>query len=242
MSGDLELNKILGAGLATALVFLGVREVSIHMFEHEPPEHPGYAIAVPEETSGGGPAAPVLPPDWGTVLKTADLTAGQGVFAKCQSCHNDAAGAPAKIGPNLYGVVGRPIATFPGFAYSDAMKAHAAKEKVWGYDQLFVYLNNPQSVVPGTKMTFVGDPSPTDRVNLIAWLRSQGSTGYAIPAPDPKRQPAAAAPAGAKGVTTAPSTATGQASQGAPLQQTSPTAQSGGGPGTGAKPSEKPKK
>ena len=195
MSGDLELNKILAAGLATALAFLALREISIKVFEHEPPAHPGYAIAVAEDTSGGGPAAPVLPPDWGTVLKTADVTAGQGVFAKCQSCHNDAAGAGAKIGPNLYGVVGRAIATFPGFAYSDAMKAQAAKEKVWGYDALFTYLNNPQAVVPGTKMTFPGDPSPSDRINLIAYLRSQGSDSYAIPAPDPKRQPAAAKPA-----------------------------------------------
>jgi cytochrome c len=202
MSGDLELNKILGAGLATALVFLAVREVSIHVFEHEPPAHPGYAIAVAEDTSGGGSTAPAPPPDWGTVLKTADVTAGQGVFAKCQSCHNDAAGAPAKIGPNLFGVVGRPIATFPGFAYSDAMKAHAAKEKVWGYDQLFIYLNNPQAVVPGTKMTFVGDPSPSDRINLIAYLRSQGSDSYAIPAPKPAAAPAAAA--GAKGAAAAP--------------------------------------
>ncbi len=198
MSGDLELNKFLAAGLATALAFLALREISIKVFEHEPPAKAGYAIAVPEDTSGGGPVAPVLPPDWGTVLKTADLTAGQGVFAKCQSCHNDAAGAGAKIGPDLFGVVGRAIATEPGFAYSDAMKAHAAQQKVWGYDALFTYLNNPQAVVPGTKMTFVGDPSPSDRVNLIAYLRSQGSTGYAIPAPDPKRQPApakAAAPA-----------------------------------------------
>ena len=199
MSGDLELNKFLAAGLGTALAFLALREISIKVFEHEPPEKAGYAIAVPEDTSGGGPAAPVLPPDWGTVLKTADVAAGQGVFAKCQSCHNDAAGAGAKIGPDLFGVVGRAIASEPGFAYSDAMKAHAAKEKTWGYDTLFTYLNNPQSVVPGTKMTFVGDPSPSDRVNLIAYLRSQGSTGYAIPAPDPKRQPAQPHPPAAAG-------------------------------------------
>jgi cytochrome c len=194
MSGDLELNKILAAGLATALAFLAVREISLKVFEHEPPAKPGYFIAVAEDASGGA-TAPAPPPDWGTVLKTADLTAGQGVFAKCQSCHNDAAGAGAKIGPDLFGVVGRAIASEPGFAYSDAMKAHAAKEKTWGYDTLFTYLNNPQAVVPGTKMTFVGDPSPSDRINLIAYLRSQGSTGYAIPAPKPA---AAAAPA-AKG-------------------------------------------
>ena len=177
MSGDLELNKILGAGLATALVFLGLREISIHLFEHETPTKPGYFIQVAEDTAGGGAAAPAPPPDWGTVLKTADVAAGQTVFAKCTSCHNDAAGAPAKIGPNLFGVVGRPIATFPGFAYSDAMKEHAAKEKTWGYDQLFVYLNNPQAVVPGTKMTFAGLTKESDINNLVAYLKQFDADG-----------------------------------------------------------------
>jgi cytochrome c len=199
MSGDLELNKILGAGLATALVILGLREVSERMFEQEPAAKPGYAIAVQLDTAGGGAPAVDNPPDWGTVLKTADLTAGQGVFAKCQACHNDAAGAGDKIGPDLFGVVGRPIASEAGYAYSDAMKGHAKEVPggAWTYDELYVYLRNPQARVPGTKMTFVGDHDATDRVNVIAYLRSQGSTGYAIPAPDPKRQPAAAAPAGA---------------------------------------------
>jgi cytochrome c len=196
MSGDLELNKILGAGLATALVILGLREISDHMFSQEPPKKAGYAIAVTEE-AGPGAAKPDVPPDWGTVLKTADTAQGQTVFAKCQSCHNDAAGAGDKIGPDLFGVVGRAVASEAGFAYSDAMKDHAKKAGTWTYDNLYTYLSNPQAVVPGTKMTFVGDHDSTDRINLIAYLRAQGSTGYAIPAPDPKRQAAAAPAAGA---------------------------------------------
>jgi cytochrome c len=210
MSGDLELNKVLAAGLATVLVILGLREVTSLAFESEPPAHPGYLIAVAADA--GGPTAPAPPPDWGTVLKTADVTAGQTVFGKCQSCHTNVQGAPSPSGPNLYGVVGRPVASFPGFAYSDAMKDHAKKTGAWSYDALFTYLESPQAVVPGTKMGFGGLKPAQDRINLIAYLRSQGSTGYAIPAPKPAAAPAAAAPA--SGAAAAP--ASGAAKPAAP--------------------------
>jgi cytochrome c len=212
--GDLELNKILGAALATALVILGLREITDRVYETEPPAKAGYAIAV-QETTGGGPAAPAPLPDWGTVMKTADVAAGQTVFAKCQSCHVDAAGATPTIGPNLWAVVGRPPASYPGYAYSDAMKAHAKEVPNWTYDAIFTYIENPQSVVPGTKMTFIGVKPSQDRVNLIAYLRQQGSSGYAVPAPDPKRQAAASAPAGAAsapaGAASAPASAAASA-------------------------------
>jgi cytochrome c len=222
MSGDLKWNKILGAGLATALVILGLREVTDRMFSHEKPTNPGYAVAVVEEAAGGGEAVDALP-DWGTVLKTADLAAGEATFAKCQSCHNNAAGGPNAIGPNLNGVVGRAVASHPGFAYSDAMKGQAAKHPNWTYDELYQYLKAPGAYVSGTKMTFVGVKPGQDRINLIAYLRSAGSTGYPIPAPDPKRAPAAAAPAAgaapASGAA-APAAGTTGANAGAPAGQT----------------------
>ena len=236
MSGDLKWNKILGAGLATALVVLALREISDRTFAVEQPKKAGYAVAVAQEAGGAGEPADTLP-DWGSVVAKADVTAGQAVFAKCQSCHNNAPGGPNQIGPNLNGVVGRPIASHAGFAYSDAMKTEAQKDKNWTLDVLYQYLKAPTSYVPGTKMTFVGVKSPADRVNLIAYLRSMGSTGYPIPAPDPKRQPAAAAaPAGAAGTTSAPSTAAGQAptpnaGNGGPAGQT-PAAGAAGQPQT----------
>jgi cytochrome c len=154
------------------------------------------------------------------VLPTADVAAGQATFAKCQACHNNASGGPNMIGPNLYGVVGRPTASHAGFAYSDGMKAHAKDSANWTYDQLFQFLNGPQGWVPGTKMSFAGIHDAKDRINLIAYLRSQGSTGFAIPKPDPSREPkaAAAAPAasstpGAASGAPAASTAGGPAGQ-----------------------------
>jgi len=203
MSGDLEFNKILGAGLATALVILGVREVSTRLYETESPEKMGYFVEVAEEGGEAGAAAE-LPADWGTVLPTADLAAGEAVFKKCASCHNVASGGPNGIGPNLWGVVGRAVAGHPGFAYSDPLKAHASAAPSWTYDQLDAFLKAPTKYVPGTKMSFAGLKKQEDRVAVIAWLRQQGSGGYPIPAPDPARQPGAATttvPDGAAGVT-----------------------------------------
>jgi cytochrome c len=96
-------------------------------------------------------------------------------------------------GPNLWGVVGRPTASHPGMSYSDAMLAHAKDAPNWTYDQLYMFLGGPGKWVKGTKMTFAGVKKPEDRINLIAYLRSQGSTGYAIPAPDPSRAAGTAA-------------------------------------------------
>ena len=95
-----------------------------------------------------------------------DAAAGKQVFVKCSLCHYAEPGK-VKIGPPLYGVVGRPSASVAGYSYSSAMKAY---NHVWTPENLFTYLAAPMKVVPGTKMTFVGLSSETDRKNVIAYL------------------------------------------------------------------------
>lgn len=191
MSGDLTVNKILGACLATGIVIMLVGTAAGAIYHREAPEKPGYLIAVAEAEGAGGAEAEVLP-DWGTVLATADVAAGEKVFAKCTSCHNIASGGPNMTGPGLYGVVGRAVASHGGFAYSDAMVAHKAEAPNWTDDELNHFLTAPAKWVKGTKMNFPGIKKVEDRVNLIAYMRAQGSSGYPVPAPDPSRQPGAA--------------------------------------------------
>jgi len=97
-----------------------------------------------------------------------DVAAGQVVFKKCLLCHTAEPGKN-KIGPSLFGIVGRESATIPGFAYSPAMKNF---NKVWTQDELFTYLAAPMKIVQGTKMAFPGLPSADDRHDVIAYLDS----------------------------------------------------------------------
>jgi cytochrome c len=194
MSGDLKWNKIMGASLGTAFAVLVLQQVSGAFYATEEPEKMGYLINVPDEAEAGG-AEEVLPPDWGTLLPVADLAAGEAAYARCQACHTINAGGANGIGPNLNGVVGRAVASHAGFAYSEAMTAHTSVDPTWSLDALDQFITAPARYVDGTKMSFAGLRDTTARVNLIAYLRSQGSAGFAIPAPDPARQPGGAAAA-----------------------------------------------
>jgi cytochrome c len=192
MADSLTFNKIAGAVLATGFVIFGLQNAMNVVFEQAPPTKPGYAIAVQETTDEGGPPVDVIP-DWGTVLPKADIAAGQATTAKCASCHQfDAAGTNA-IGPGLYGVVGRPPGSHPGYSYDSAMQDFAKTHTAWTYDLLYQFLKAPGSFMPGTKMTFVGLPDAQARINVIAYLRSNGSPNFPIPAPAPAKPAAAAA-------------------------------------------------
>ena len=234
---DLTFNKVAGAVLATGLAVFGLKPVSEGLFAPHEVEKPGYLVEVVEE--GGAGAAPEAPIDWGTVLPTADIAAGQATFAKCQSCHTFASGGANGTGPNLFGVVGRKPASHGGFAYSPAMTAKSVEIPVWDDAHLSEFIKAPQRYVSGTKMTFVGLKKPEERINMIAFLRSQGGT-LPVPAPNPAPPPPAegaapegAAPEGAPVATgstaTPPTTSGGPAGQGvgapapgAPAQQATP--------------------
>ncbi len=186
---DLSGNKIMAALLTVALVIVGLNAVIPELFQKTPPAKPGYLIAVAAD-AGGGAEAPDVPPDWGTVLKTADVAAGEAKTAACQSCHKFDPAGTNSTGPGLYGVVGRKPGSHPGFAYSQGMTDFGAKQPVWDYDHLYEFLKGPQAYISGTKMTFIGLKQPQDRINVIAYLHTLGSS---LPIPPPK--PAAAAPA-----------------------------------------------
>ena len=96
----------------------------------------------------------------------ADPVKGKAVFARCMACHDLNTGAN-RIGPSLKGVVGRKAGTFPGYAYSPAMKGKGVS---WNAATLNAYLANPAGYVPGNKMPLAPIANPADRANLIAYL------------------------------------------------------------------------
>ena len=203
---DLTFNKVAGAVLATGLAIVGLREISSGVFAPHPVEKPGYASEVAEEAGAGGAAAEA-PIDWGTVLPTADIKAGEAVFAKCKSCHTIEAGGANGTGPNLHGILGKKSGQHAGFAYSPVMVEHGT-HGVWTFQETSEFLKAPQKHLPGTKMTFVGLKKAEDRINLLAYLNTQGSN-LPFPAPNPAAAAApaadaAGAPAAAEGAAPAP--------------------------------------
>jgi cytochrome c len=188
-----EWNKIIGAVLGTAIFIFVVRLVAEKIYEPEHLTKPGYVVAGVVETPAAGAtaAAEETLPDWGTVLPAADVAAGKATSAKCEACHDTSSAATIKIGPPLYGVVDRARASIAAFSYSSAMKAKGGS---WTYDELFKFLKSPGAYVPGTKMSFAGLTKESDRINLIAFLRTNAASPAAIPAAKPAA--AAAAPAG----------------------------------------------
>ena len=109
----------------------------------------------------------VLPIAWGPAL-AADIEAGKTAFKKCALCHTTEAGKN-KIGPSLFGVVGRQSASLENFNYSDGMKKFA---HTWDEQTLDLYLADPRGTVPGTKMIFPGIKDKAERDDVIAYLET----------------------------------------------------------------------
>lgn len=101
-----------------------------------------------------------------------DATKGAVVFNKCKVCHNVAKGAGKKVGPNLFGIVGKGVAEEAGFTYTKAYTDQKGKMK-WTEAVLDKYLTDPKAMMPGTKMIFGGLKDAADRANLIAYLKAQ---------------------------------------------------------------------
>lgn len=211
---DLTFNKIAGGVLVVGLAIFGLRELSGIVFESHELHKPGYAVAIQEDTEGG--AAAEVAPDWGTVIPATNPALGQAVSAKCTSCHTFTAGGANGTGPNLYGAMGKVPGTHPGFAYSDGMKAFGAG-KTWTWDEMDAFIKAPQKHVPGTKMTFVGLKKQEDRIAMLSYLHSLGST-LPIPAPKPAAAPAEAPAAGATDPTATGGTADAKTAPGGTTQ------------------------
>jgi cytochrome c len=175
---SLEANKIAAAILVGGMLTLSTGLIANMIYGGHEGGEGGEKMAAPA-AAPAAKQAPIEPVSG--LLASADVAKGQESTKVCQSCHSFGKGEPAKVGPNLWGVVGGPTAHMEGFNYSDAIKK---LNTTWTYENLNHFLAGPKNFAPGTKMSFPGFPKVQDRANVIAWLRTQADSPIPLPTPD----------------------------------------------------------
>jgi cytochrome c len=150
-------------GMASALGFSILSGKYFHADSPEAPETPGYAIKGAEKVAEKG-EDPI-----GVRLASADASAGEKVFQKCTACHSIEKGGANGVGPNLYGILGKPHAAVAGFSYSESLSGIAEN---WGVEQMDNWLKSPKRYASGTKMSFAGLSKGEDRANVIAYMNN----------------------------------------------------------------------
>lgn len=176
-----EWNKIFGAGLAAAFVVLGLNFLSDGLYGSSTPETAGFAIEGGELEAEPVAAVVDTAEPVTALLASVDLAAGEKIARKCVACHVFSEGGANKVGPALYGIVNRDIASVEGFSYSAALTEYGAG-KQWNYDELNGFLYKPKAHVKGTSMGFAGIKKTDERAAMIGYLRSLAAEPAPLPA------------------------------------------------------------
>ena len=175
-----DVNRVSLAILGSILFAMLLVAFSNLVISPRIPTVPGFALptSAPAETAAAPQAGPPEEP-LPALLAKADAKRGEQFAKVCQTCHNFEKGAGPKIGPPLWGVAGRPIASVAGFSYSDSLKSVGGD---WTYEALNKMISNPKSEASGTKMTFPGEKDPQKRADILAYLQTLSDS----PVPFPK--------------------------------------------------------
>ena len=160
-----ELNKIAAAVLCAGVAFGAADLAGAALVPVRHPARPAFVIA--GLSPDGAPATPERPAI-GIRLASASPQRGERLAGNlCVACHNLAEGAPALVGPNLYGVAGGPVAAVADYNYSPALKRVGGR---WSPERLDAWLIRPQAFAPGTRMGFGGIPDDGARADVVSYL------------------------------------------------------------------------
>lgn len=175
---NMEINKMAGALLGSLLGVMALGMFSNVLYAPDPMKKAGYDLPAAEAAGGKAEAAKPAAEPLPVLLAKADAKKGEALSKPCAACHDFTKPGVAKVGPPLYGVVGRAKAHVAGFAYSDAMKAKGGD---WSFDELNKFIADPKKDIPGTKMAYAGEKDDAKRADIIAYLRSLADTPVDLP-------------------------------------------------------------
>ncbi len=174
---SLQFNKYAGAILGALGLTLGLNLISDGVFSRAKLAKPGYDLpGVTESEEKADAAAPAEPLP--KLLASADVAKGQADTKVCQACHNFEKGAGAKVGPPLYGIVGRAKGSVAGFEYSDGLKAKGGN---WTFEDLNTFITNPKAYISGTKMAYGGEANAGKRADIIDYLHTLSDQPEPLP-------------------------------------------------------------
>ena len=166
------MNKIVVSILLAVILILGINKISDVIFYVEKPEKSAYQVAdvstttTTETTSASSSTGSG---DIMALLASASAADGKKVFKKCAACHSIAKEGGNKIGPALWGVLGRQAGSISDYKYSKAMATHG---KSWSFEEMNGFLIKPKDWIKGTKMTFMGLKKETERAAVILYMNN----------------------------------------------------------------------
>ena len=162
------MNKIIVSIVLTVILVVGINKITDVIFYVEKPENSVYQVA--STTSVSNATSTESNSNSGNIMAifaSTSATDGQKVFKKCAACHSITKGGANKIGPALWGVIGRQAGNISDYKYSKAMAAHG---KIWSFEEMNGFLIKPKDWIKGTKMSFAGLKNEKDRAAVILFM------------------------------------------------------------------------
>ena len=175
------MNKIIVSVVLAIILVLGINKITDIIFYVEKPEKSAYQVASissdadttsAEESSVSSESGNIM-----ALFASVSAAEGEKVFKKCAACHSIAEGGANKIGPALWGVIGRKSGSVANYKYSKALAAHS---KNWSFEEMNGFLIKPKEWIKGTKMSFAGLKNAKDRAAVILYMNENSSNPLPI--------------------------------------------------------------
>jgi cytochrome c len=165
------MNKIIVSIVFAVILIVGINKIADSIFYVEKPEKSAYQVTNVTTVASTTTSEAVLENSGSenimALFASTSAAEGEKIFKKCAACHSIAKGGKNKIGPVLWGVLGRKSGSISDYKYSKAMVAH---EKLWSFEEMYGFLIKPKEWIKGTKMSFAGLKNAKDRASVILYM------------------------------------------------------------------------